>query len=311
MPSKIRRARKEKIMIPLFRVSAFSAALAATLAAPPLMAQESDRAEAANRISVAVTQEMLMQRMARDLCFAELGIEREANLESLEKARVDYRAAHTALKDGDADMGLAPITNPEIEEIWQDIDGKWQRLDEAYNELLAAEEVERQQFDSVVRNTAQLFKVSEGFIEVLREDMIVTREAIDGASVAGIVNYTRQRMLAEKMAKEACLLVRGDWGDGPRFELQVSQTEFNDKMNVFLRGNPLAGIPAPATPEIAEKLDASLEDWAPLRPLMISAAEGNGITADQLGEISGNLEKFLVDMDDVSHMYVDRVSSGG
>ena len=262
----------------------------------PAFAQDDQRSAALARIGTAGIQSILIQTMARDICLAELGIDADANMAQFRAAKERFSAAHTNLKDGNAEAGLAPIENAAIVEAWEDADRRWTQLNEAYAAVDGTTPIEQKDFDEIIRGTGKLFKEYETLIAEMRDDAVSGREVVDGASAAGLVYYSRQAMLAARMTKEACQLVRGDWGDGPRFEMLGTEREFEEKLDFFLRGNPLHGVPSPATPEIQALLRDALDNWTTIKAQVIKTVDGGPLSQGELVVLEGQLtlieEKF-------------------
>lgn len=267
----------------------------------------SDEAAAAmaHRLSAVGHEQILLQRMARDTCFAELGVDHDANYAEVEKVRGEFDILHAAVLEGNTDMKVPPLGDVAPKEEWDQISEDWEKLNAVYNELNPSEPLERRQFDRVVRNTTKIFADSQVFVEHVREYTLKTADPAYVLGLSGVSAYTTQIMLAEKMAKEACLIVRGDWGDGPRFELKISEEAFNTVLSQLVSGNPLMGVPGPSTPEIKAKLEQAQQDWEPLAPIIAKATSGEGISAEELSSMSDGLHDFLEHMEEADMMMIE------
>lgn len=280
----------------------------ASLALPSTSFADHISAAMGYRLDAAGHQRVLLQRMARDTCFAELGIDHDANYAEVEKTRGEFAALHAAVLSGDAEMNIPPLGDAATEEAWTKIDEDWQKLDAILAELDPSEPLERRKFDRVVRQTARIHADSQDFVDQIKQFTLTSAEPEYVMELAGIAAYTNQIMLAEKIAKEACLIVRGDWGDGPRFELKASEEAFNTVLSQLVTGNPLMGVPAPATPEIGAKLAEAQKDWEPLAPVIAKATSGEGITAEELAGLAGSLHDFLLHMEEADQMMIENLA---
>jgi hypothetical protein len=287
-------------------LSLLAAALAATLSvAVPAAAQSADGAV---RVDIAGKLRMLSQRIPASMCNAQAGIETDLARQMMRDSSAEYDRIASALAYGDPGL---KIFDPERDEavlrdifalqaVWGPIRARVYALDaraatEADLSIIAAASED-------LLNAAQQLVVSvrsvEGNETSLREDAALT---ID---IAG-----RQRMLAQRMNKTACLILEGRAETDPARELGQVMETYGASLWALRFGMKDAGIMAPPTQAIGEGLEDIAVDWATLAPILASIREGAQVDAALRAQVYTGLNGLTGKMDAVVGLYVDALNA--
>ncbi|MCY4335527.1 MAG: type IV pili methyl-accepting chemotaxis transducer N-terminal domain-containing protein [Litoreibacter sp.] len=117
-------------------------------------------------------------------------------------------------------------------------------------------------------------------------------------SIAG-----RQRMLTQKMAKDACEVWTGYHAEDGRADLIETMSIYENSLNALLNGMPAAGILAAPTPQIQEDLHILLDRWAIIKANLVKLIDGETLDMDQKYEIFHDLNLELDDLEHLIHDY--------
>lgn len=119
----------------------------------------------------------------------------------------------------------------------------------------------------------------------------------------------RQRMLTQKMAKDACEIWTGYHADLGRADLTETMQIFEASLNALRFGMPEAGIEAAPTEAIEKDLDSILGRWAIIKGNLEKLLAGETLDYDQKYEIIHDFNLELEELDHLVHdykLYVER-----
>ncbi|MCK6491254.1 MAG: type IV pili methyl-accepting chemotaxis transducer N-terminal domain-containing protein [Planctomycetes bacterium] len=227
-----------------------------TVAAGPLAAAVSDR-EWASAINVAGRQRMLSQKMMKELLLVQLGVEAEANRTQLAATAKLFADSHRRLSQGDGEQGIPAPPTPEVKAALGAIDDPWK----SFSGDLAAAATGGGATPVLARANEDLLKVVAAMVEVYEQ----AQKAALGTSTGKVVNWAgRQRMLSQRMAKEALLIAAGIDADGYRGKLAATRALFAASHKSLAEGDAATGIPVPTDPAVKRqfgKIDGLWQDY--------------------------------------------------
>ena len=107
----------------------------------------------------------------------------------------------------------------------------------------------------------------------------------------------RQRMLTQKMAKDACEIWTGYHSEEAKEDLRSTMVIFENSLVALRDGMPSVGVlPAP-NDIIRADLDDLLNRWGILKPNLTTLIDGGELNEEQKFEVFHDLEVELVELD--------------
>ncbi|MEM7505450.1 MAG: type IV pili methyl-accepting chemotaxis transducer N-terminal domain-containing protein [Pseudomonadota bacterium] len=249
-----------------------------------------------HRINLAGRQRMLLERMAKMFCYARSGVDVMASVENLTKSKDMFAATHTAFSQGDAAMKIFPETVDSVRDSWIKVNGDWAVLSEIYDRALGGAFVSEEDFATANAVTLSTRKEANDMVAQLRTAYAPQLGGGGFGSAILIDLYGRQRMLSQKLSKEVCLVARGHELDKTRPELAATLELFENSLNAFINGMPIAGVPVPPSDEIATQLAVAEAEWAAVADVAHAVAEGDAVSLVELERFAQGTDKFLPEM---------------
>ncbi len=276
----------------------FAAALLSAAAPLPTFAQETavTAQSVAHRIDVAGRQRMLTQRMAKYFCYARSNVNPAESAAILTKAMGLFEATHIALKAGNTDQEIFAETHTIPLAKWEELNSYWNPLKAIYENALGGTLITEEEFARANGLTGEALKRANDLV-------VANRTAYasflgDGAAAEALLIdlYGRQRMLSQKLSKEVCLVSAGFNVETAQPELQATLELFDNSLNAFINGMPIAGIPTPPTRGIADQLALAKSEWDAVRDIAVTVAAGNATNLSDLGRFAKGTDAFLTEM---------------
>ena len=248
----------------------------------PVMAAEDATQETASleaqgrvKINVAGRQRMLSQRVSAAVCLAMSGIDADRRYDVGYAAHNDFAKALAGLQDGDADLELTYESNPNVRESLKRVVAVWTPFSLAIQQINAGD-----------RSSDVLYTLFTLNMEVLTKsnDAVTafqTTYSADGADpvMAKTINVAgRQRMLSQKMMKEACFVANGFEESKARADLEATMSLFETSLGQLEEGDTGAGIAVPPSQSVTEQLAIVRDLWTEYK---------NGLAQIKSGEVSG------------------------
>ena len=84
----------------------------------------------------------------------------------------------------------------------------------------------------------------------------------------------RQRMLAERMSKDVCLISSGINVEAAQQDLRATSKLFDDTLNALRNGLDSVGVRPPPTQKIADSLQFVVDEWQKLQPALNATLGG-------------------------------------
>ncbi len=214
-------------------------------------------------INLAGRQRMLIQKMSKEALFIALGIMPGNNRKRLENDVHTFETTLRGLHKGDARLHLSPTRDPAIlkqlgivESLWKDFRPLLLQIGEGGNQKKALQ--------GIVKLNMPLLKAMNRAVQLYE------RRAPKGASgISRKVNLAgRQRMLTQKMTKEACLIASGIRPDAYRAELARTIATFDRTLKGLLDGDRELGLSETLEQAPRRQLQKVLAIWRDFRPLL-------------------------------------------
>lgn len=255
------------------------------------------------RIDIAGRQRMLIQRMAKSVCFIELGQDVETHQEMLASDFQLFDASLIELRDGGGQHDIPTETDRRILAGLETVTELWTPF---------AAEVEAVGANNAVSDSASAL-VSETNLAVLKnmndtvsliQQEYANPHTLDMAKAVTLNIIARQRMLSQKMAKDFCYIATGNRPDERRAALAETQALFAASLGALINGYEALGIAPPPTDEISTQLGLVAEIWEPVNATITRLAEGAKPTSDEISLMATENMRLLVEMNKAVQMYV-------
>lgn len=287
-----------------FRAGA-TAALILSLITPiatPVFAQNAQAEEAKHRVNLAGRQRMLSQRMSMAACFIYIGVERDKHADILFKTHALFDSTHTALRDGDEELGLSEEVTPEVINALVTVDTKWSAYSPMASQVVSEGKTTRDALQS-------LNVVGLEVLDTMNSAVGETARAYGGEldELPMLLSLTidfagRQRMLTQKMTKEFCLIDAGIDAEENRVNLAETLSDFNATHEALVNGYPGMIMAAPNY-DIRSKLTEVSTLWESGNAAFTRIADGEEITDLDRGIAAKEIEAVLDSMNEAVEMY--------
>jgi len=228
---------------------------------------------AQERIDYAGKLRTLSQQIPAAACHLKNGIAADAAGDLLAKAVTDFETILSALEFGDSDLNInAPETRRRSLAAIHELRAQWQPLETAANAMINGTATEAD-FDYLMSEDAAVLAASQRTLEELTEQYS-NPNAVTRASLMMIDISGRQLMLTQQMSKDSCILGSAPTSDDVRSNLESTVGIFEASLEALRFGMPAVGIGAPPNAQISEGLQAVLDDWKTVQPMVASVVAG-------------------------------------
>ncbi len=258
--------------------------------------------DSADRIRLASQLGTLTQQVAAASCALTSDVDVEEARAILEYATKAFDRYIAALRYGDVELHvLGPETRRRTLEDIDHVEAEWQVIHEAIDAVLA----DGHDVDSAHIIDDHNLKLLE-LTTILASD-ISSQYAhpfeISAADLMMIEIAGRQRMLTQKMAKDACEVWTGYHAEEAKEDLKKTTTIFETSLRALRFGMPEAGLQAAPNDVIREDLDKLLARWEIIKPNLETLVAGGELNEDQKYEVFHDLEVELLDLDHLLRDY--------
>ena len=264
----------------------------ATAPAPAAASGQSSE-EVAERLVLAGRQRMLAQAMASQLCLIHAGVEQTQNRNELYINWNVFSWYHSGLRHGNTELKLSREFSPKVQAAWNDLDTSWAELKEIYEPEMAGRTIPARRYLRAQTITDDVTAKAVALVAALRSVYSKDLGARGFGAALLLDLYERQRMFAEKITKDVCLIHRGDTGAERLANLTGTIELFNLSLGAFLQGRSDAGVPPPPSPEIETHLAAADGEWQKIFFSADAAAQGIRLERDELAEFTTGMDRFV------------------
>lgn len=225
-------------------------------------------------INLAGRQRMLTQKMSKEMLLVAKGIDAEANRANLAKTATLFDTTLKGLRDGDAALGLPPTEEAVTLRQLGRVDGLWQPFHERVKAVVAGGAVDVPQ---VAAQNLPLLKQMNTAVRLYER----SAKKATGQSAGVVINLAgKQRMLTQKMSKEALLVALGHATEDNKANLRNTASLFDRTLKGLRDGDADLELPPTTDPAIRAQLDKVAGLWAEFEPLIQQAGAVGGAPLD-------------------------------
>ncbi|MCK4860383.1 MAG: type IV pili methyl-accepting chemotaxis transducer N-terminal domain-containing protein [Rhodobacteraceae bacterium] len=295
-----------------FAISKFGHALSVLAIVLPAISPISSVAQEAadethagrHRIDIAGRQRMLTQRIAKSICFIHHGEEVEMHLDMLANDHELFSDTLNILIEGGGEFHLEPEHDRRTLDELHKVAELWGPFDEKTVHIIATGVVSKEDEEYVDTHDLELLNYSNRAVSLI-EQTYANPNTLNMATAITLNIFGRQRMLAQRAAKDFCFISTGYKAAEERVDLQETQNIFTLSLNAIHHGLPEMGIAPPPTDEITAQLEIVAEIWGGMNEVFLSVIAGADPTVEQISFIAMKSNLLQDAMNEAVHMYSD------
>lgn len=272
----------------------------------PAVSQASPTSHAMQRIALSSQQGMLVQRMLKAACFAGIGVAPKRHLAMLAADMERFAAGLHSLTSGDAKRGLEAETDLEVLSSLNRTRLVWLGMAEPVASIIGAQIAGEGDVLAMAGQAPALMAKIRAARRSVHRAHAPNRVAVGEAIARDLAE--RQRMLAQKMVAELCLIARGYEVDETRAALRGSIAFFVQTLEALMFGAADVGVPPPRAPERIQAIERIAAVWAPLAPLLGQVAAGDPPGFFTLLTVAEKNDHLLAELDQLLRLMRDGAS---
>lgn len=267
-------------------------------------AKLSVESDGADRIRLASQLGTLTQQVAAASCALTSDVDVEEAHAVLEYATNAFDEYIAALRHGDPALHvLGPETSRRTLLDIEHVEEEWQVVHKAIDAvLLDGHDVESAHI--IDDHNLKLLELTRTLASDISGQYAHPYE-ISSADLMMIEIAGRQRMLTQKMAKDACEVWTGYHAEEAKVDLEKTKVIFETSLRALRFGMPEAGLQAAPNDVIREDLDKLLARWDIIKVNLETLVAGGELNEDQKYEVFHDLEMELADLDQLLDDYKD------
>lgn len=257
---------------------------------------------ASQRINLSGKLRMLSQRVTGASCYAQSGIDSEASSAVLNAAAAEFELITAALEFGNDDLGVFGAEERRKTQVGL---GKLNELWAPMATLAGSVSAGTGTPDDVTAMADQagpLLEMAQRMVTEITGEYSNPAEIIQ-ANAMLIDIAGRQRMLAQRMSKNVCLIAAGINVEQAAEELRGASEIFDASLSALRGGMPSAGINPPPNDEIADGLAAVSAVWEEVQPIVTMTLNGQIPDAEQLAVMFHQSNALTGKMNETVGMY--------
>ncbi len=261
------------------------------------------------RINNAGKLRMLSQRIAAYTCTLTSGVSINTSREILARSEQEFGQILNALQFGDETLGIiAPEERRKTLLVIEKLVAEWLPVKAAIDTVLADNSNLDQAHVIDDANLSLLDRAVDLAVEISNQYANPFEMSQSDALLIDIAG--RQRMLTQRIAKDACEVWTGYHSEEAKVDLSQTMQMFELSLTALQNGMPDAGITAAPTPAIAEELKVILDRWNGLKIHPVTLAEGGEISDAAKVQIYEGLNQELADLNHLVGQYAQYAKRG-
>lgn len=272
--------------------------LATGLGPTPVRAQEVDHSRLINLID---RQGMLLEKMSKETLLIALEVDTPKHLKELKRTRDQFSRTLLGLRNGDAELGLAPAKGPAVLDLLAQIEGLWPYFDDAVRGGLESGAAGRPQIDALAEFSPPLLEAIDGAADLVLEAAMGGQ--LRSMQPNAIHLSSRQSMLTQRMMKEFLLVAYQYQTRKNRKKLKRSSALFGRSLEALTRGDLQQKLMPPPNNEIGFQLGKVDQLWRQFQPLIRDVNKGGKPSRDEIRRVADLNTRLLLAMNKAVALY--------
>ncbi len=242
-------------------------------------------------------QRMLTQKMTKELLLVVAEVDVEENRKNLRKTVELFDLTLNALLTGQALIFLPPTTDPEIVSKLQEAHSEWEVLKPIFQSVADGKDLGQMELSQVVQGNRDLLESMNAVVDMYE---LQAKPLMGGhESLAVAINLAgRQRMLSQRISKQAILIYLGIEPEESCAQLKSSMALFVSSHRDLVAGSPQLGLRAVQGEVLRQQFLLVEKRWQPIEEVLekVCIEEGN-CSAAEIRLISGQNVSLLEEID--------------
>lgn len=281
-------------------VAALAGAITLAIGLGPT-AVPAQKADHNRRINLIDRQGMLLEKMSKETLLIALKVDTPKHLKELKRTRDQFDQTLLGLRNGDANLGLAPAEGPALLDLLTQIEGLWPYFDDEIRGSLTSGAAGRPQIDALAEFSTPLFEAIDGATDLFLEQ--AAGGQLRSMLPIAIHVSSRQSMLTQRMMKEFLLIAYQYEARKNRKRLKKSAAFFGRSLEALIRGDLPQKLMSPPNNEIKLQLDKVDRLWREFQPLIGVAGNGGKPSRDEILRATDLNTRLLLAMDKAVSLY--------
>ncbi|MEM8850077.1 MAG: type IV pili methyl-accepting chemotaxis transducer N-terminal domain-containing protein [Pseudomonadota bacterium] len=261
------------------------------------------------RIDMAGKLRMLSQRIPMTACNVQAGIETDAAATMMSGAVAEFQKIVRALEHGDDTLGIYGAEEDrrvlyavaDVHEIWNPLHADVQVAKPTTMDVALV--------TGTAETSHELLKRAQALVDAVTGEHSDPSALLQADAITiGIAG--RQRMLAQRMSKNACLLAEGHFTTSAASELGAAMETYDASLNALRFGMDNAGIVVPPNAAIEDGLAEIAADWDSLQESLTQIRDGAHPDPDTRAALYHGLNGLTGKMNVVVGLYAEASKLG-
>ena len=247
-------------------------------------------------MNISGRQRMLSQKMSKEALLVAANINTEENRNKLKETMKLFETSLRALRDGDAAMNIPVCEFPDIVEQLEKVQMFYDEIDVVFDKTVEGGVPDNFDMQQIAKASLPLLTAADKAVQMFEVEAkkVLTKDP----TLALVINVAgRQRMISQKMAKEALLIYLKIDPVNQAESLKKSTVLFENSLKGLKFGDSETGLPPAKSEEIIYQLDIVDASWIILKPKMEKISTqflAYAVTRDEISsvvELTGSLLK--------------------
>ncbi|MEN1680297.1 MAG: type IV pili methyl-accepting chemotaxis transducer N-terminal domain-containing protein [Planctomycetota bacterium] len=257
----------------------------AVLMSGAVAAAEPTAEEWARVMNLSGRQRMLTQKMSKEALFVTAGVRADELRGALAETTTLFETTLAGLRDGDASLGLPATENPRIVKQLDKVQSLYLELKPLFDTVGQGGELSSDELSQLASKNPPLLKEMNKAVKMYERQ---AKKVLTGdAAAAVVINLAgKQRMLTQKMTKEALLVHLGVNKDENLLNLRETTSLFDRTLAGLLDGDADLELPGTQNDAIRTQLNIVSGLWNKLAPTFNAVIAGDSPSDDTLVALS-------------------------
>lgn len=248
-------------------------------------------------------QRMLSQKMTKEALLATSGINAEENRKNLKETMNTFEKVLKGLRDGDASLNLPACENEEVTAKLDKINLLFDEMVPLLSKVSEGGVLTPVELPVLAKLNLPILTTMDSTVKMFEQEAgkVLTKDP----ALALVINLSgKQRMLTQKMSKEALLMyLKIDMVSNSKM-LRDTASLFDRTLKGLKDGDSELGLPKTEDPGIISQLDLVGSFWSVVKPLVEKTSNiDNYVSKEEAAAVVELLNTILKEMDKAVKMY--------